>query len=694
MAVDTPDRRPDRVPGPAPAGTLAERLLAHLLETVSVLAPDGTLLYSSREHVGVLGHGPDAHLGHRLLDPQFIHPDDHGRVLDGLRQVLSRPDAEVSGEFRVRHRDGSWATLEAQAWNRLDDPVIGGIVLATRNVTERVRAQEEADRSQERFQALLQRASDLVLVLDDSLRTVFATPAARTLLGRSPGELYALPHLQALVHDADRPVLLAAIEQAKHTGESVSVQFRVLHADEAVRWLAATISDLRGLPSVGGLVVNAHDVTRHAQFEAALAHQATHDPLTGVPNRTLLMDRLDQALGRARRGAGTVTVFFVDLDRLKAVNDSFGHHCGDRVLQEAARRLRTTLRPTDTVARLGGDEFIVVAEGITTEEHRSVVARRLLTELARPHDISGEQVVVSASIGIATADADLDDPEELVRRADAAMYLAKSAGRNRWAAHDGSRADRSTHDLAAEVALRRGIDADQFVVHYQPEFDPKGRVTGVEALVRWHHPERGLLLPGDFLPLAEDSGLMVSLGRLVLRRALEDARRWAHHGVRTWVNLSAHELMEPGLPERIAALAADVGLPAAVLGVEVTESALVAQASRAADTLVALQAVGVAVALDDFGTGFSSLTHLKAFPVDVLKIDRSFVSFLPDDEDDSSIVAAIVAMAHALGLEVVAEGIETERQRDLLRSLGVDHLQGFLLCRPTTADVVAALPMR
>ncbi len=672
------------------ARTRADRLLEHLIETVSVLAPDGTLLFSTDDGRGVLGYDADTFVGGALLDGDLIHPDDLSFVLESMAEVLRRPGTSVSGEFRVRHADGAWQTLEATAHNLTDDPLVGGVVLTTRNVTERVRAQEALAASQDRFGALLQHATDLVLVLQVGARVAFATPASLSLLGRSPAELYELDGLDDLIHPDDRAVLAAAAQQAQTTGQSVAVQFRVLHADGHARTLAATLSDLTALPAVGGLVVNAHDVTERARFEEALSHQATHDPLTGLPNRALLLDRLEQSLARARRGGGMVTVLFCDLDRLKVVNDSVGHHAGDEVLREAATRLAHTLRPTDTVARLGGDEFVIVCEGLVSAEERSALARRLLATLGRPMEAGGNQLVVTASIGIAAASADNTAADELIRDADAAMYLAKTGGRNRFAHFDEALRTRSVHRMATEVALRRALQHHEFALVHQPIFTLDGRIVGVEALVRWRDPERGTVAPGEFLPVAEETGLMVPIGQWVLGTALADARRWHARGVRTWVNLSARELAEPGLPERLAAMAAGVGMPAAALGVEVTESALVSDAATAADTLLALQHVGVAVALDDFGTGYSSLTHLKSFPVDVLKIDRSFVQALALGSDDNSIVGAIVAMAHALGLTVVAEGVETRAQLDQLRALAVDHVQGFLLGRPAPADDVLA----
>jgi diguanylate cyclase (GGDEF)-like protein len=421
-------------------------------------------------------------------------------------------------------------------------------------------------------------------------------------------------------------------------------------------------------------------------------HQATHDSLTGLPNRSLVLDRLDQALARAQRTGGRVTVLFTDLDRFKVVNDSFGHSAGDGVLLCVSERLRAAVRPHDTVGRLAGDEFVVVCEDLTDREAVDV-AGRVASAVAEPILLGGRESVITASIGIAHAEPGTR-AEDMLRDSDVAMYRAKELGRSRIELFDADMRRRMIDRLEMEQSLRRAIAAGELRLDYQPLVSFDGwKVIAAEALVRWNHPERGVVAPAEFIPLAEESGLILPLGRWVLGEACRQLAVWRAAGrpdLRVTVNLSARQFADPDLIGAVAEALARAGLPPGALWLEITESVLMEEAEATAETLRALKRLGVHLAVDDFGTGYSSLGYLKRFPVDLLKIDRTFIDGLGTDPDDGAIVLAIVSLARALRLDVVAEGVESPGQLDALQRLGCDAVQGFLLGRPGPADGLPA----
>ena len=423
-------------------------------------------------------------------------------------------------------------------------------------------------------------------------------------------------------------------------------------------------------------------------FEERLAHQSMHDPLTGLPNRLLFLDRLTLAISRCRRMHSEVAVLFLDLDRFKNVNDSAGHDAGDELLIAVARRLESVLRPGDTVARFGGDEFTVLCEDLpmTSSRDRSIeIAHRLLAAVTQPFIVRGTETFVSVSVGIALATGE-ERPEELMRDADAAMYHAKESGRGRVEVFDDTMRARALARHATENALHRALERGELLVFFQPVISlSHARVIGAEALVRWQHPERGLIAPGEFVPLAEETGLVVELGTWVLEHAAREAARWqleSDHPFVVSVNLSARQLAQPDLAERIADIINRTGVQAQNLCLEITESVLMDDAEGVITVIERVRALGVRLAIDDFGTGYSSLGYLKRFPVDQVKIDRSFVDGLGSDPGDAAIVSAVIGLAHALDLQVVAEGVETEGQLAELLALGCDEAQGYFFAPP------------
>ncbi|MEA2381974.1 MAG: hypothetical protein QOH72_1945 [Solirubrobacteraceae bacterium] len=420
--------------------------------------------------------------------------------------------------------------------------------------------------------------------------------------------------------------------------------------------------------------------------------QLLRDPLTGLPSRLLLMNRLQAAIARIDRAGTHVAVLFIDLDRFKVVNDSLGHHAGDRLLVAVADRLSTAARRHELPARFGGDEFVIVCEDIADAQDAVAVAERLLRTLSKPFDFDDVPAFVGGSIGIAvTSDPDAA-PADLVRDADAAMYRAKQAGGGRWSIFDQVVRDRAVARQATEAALRNAIANDELVVHFQPEVSvATGDIVGVEALVRWQRPGAGMVPPADFIPIAEETGLIVPIGRWVLHAACMQAKDFDDGRLVIRVNVSARQLAEPGLADTVKDALAASGLPPERLVLEVTESVILEDGDRSVAALQALRDIGVGVSLDDFGTGYCSLSYLRRLPIDSLKIDRSFVRGLGHEADDDSIVTSVIDLARSLGVSVVAEGVETEEQLAGLRARGCDTMQGFLFAKPGPASAVAAL---
>ena len=495
---------------------------------------------------------------------------------------------------------------------------------------------------------------------------------------------------------------LEACEQAARTGSEqatavadavrsvLSARQRRFHVDYRWsvdgedRWFSFRVAALN-VPG-GGAVVSHTEITSRKRAEIQLAHQALHDPLTGLPNRTLFLDRLSVALARMERSPDTVAVLFIDLDKFKVVNDSLGHDVGDQLLVAVANRLRAALRPGDTAARFGGDEFTVLCEGITSETDAVVIAERISGAVRRPFTLEDVETCLTSSIGIAIAAGNIDRPESLIRDADTAMYRAKQRGKARYELFSGVLRQRAIERLEIENALHRALDRDEFCLHFHPELDLRtGAIRSAEALVRWNHPELGLLLPSEWLAVSEEIGLVVPIGSWVMRRACQQAARWqqelGHEGLRVTVNLSARELAHPALVETTLKAAAEASVDPAQLGVEINQATLALDPETNAATLQRLRSAGLSVTVDDFGTGAASL-GLADLPVDEVKIDRSSISMAVDAQQATRIVGALVELGHALDVRVVGKGVETAEQLDQFRAKGCDGAQGFHVGRP------------
>ena len=686
-------------------------LVQNASDLITVVDDTGTITYESPSKERILGYGPQQLVGRPVLE--HVHPDDLAQVSAEFVNVLSSPGylSEEPAEFWYRHADGTWRYLEALAANLLDDPSVGSIVITSRDVTERKLAEEDLKDSEERFRSLVQNASDIISILNPDGTIRYVSPSVEWVLGHQPEERVGRDAFGDETHPDDiesaRGAFARGLERPGAT--SPSMEFRVRHKNGSWRHLEAVATNRLDHPAVGGIVVNARDVTERKAYEERLRHQALHDGLTGLPNRALFLDRLSQALTRQQGrddedGEKNVAVLFLDLDNFKYVNDSLGHEIGDRMLVEAARRLEGALRPSDTAARIGGDEFCILLTEVEEEGEAVRVARRVSEALEAPFALGGREAFVTASVGVAfgaagasggPAGGPADGPPEaakLLKRADLAMYEAKNGGKAHYAVFDPESERRSVRRLELENGLRRAIERDEIVVLYQPVVSLKtGLPVGFEALARWEHPGRGLVYPADFVPLAEEIGLIVPIGRRVLRLACRCASEWQGLGPDglhpiVGVNISARQLSHPNLAEHVEEALNEFGLEPEKLTLEITESVLVENEGRHADALRRLQDLGVRFAIDDFGTGYSSLSYLRSIPVGMLKIDRSFVESIGQDggaeRKDEVLLSGVVGIARGLGMKVLAKGVETTGQLAHLKALGCDLAQGHLFSRP------------
>jgi len=551
-----------------------------------------------------------------------------------------------------------------------------------------LRADDEA------FRALVQHSQDIITVHDPQGITLYESPSASRLLGYPPGALVGRIPFDS-IHPKDvvgaRDAFARLLEGE---GPKTPVEFRFRHAQGHWIYLEALGSNLIDHPGIRGLVITSRDVSERQKAEKRAEYLAQHDGLTGLPNRFLMQDRLHQAISQARRAGGLVALMFVDLDRFKTVNDSFGRVIGDTLLKQVAQRLTACLRDTDTVARLGGDEFTIMLPDATNAQGVGEVAQRVLSEFARPFSDGEQELYVSASIGISLFPRDGSDPDELVKHADRAMYSAKDSGRNsyRYFTED---LNREVHEkVILESGLRRAIERGELRLLYQPKIDlASHKIIGAESLVRWQHPKLGLILPERFIPVAEESDLIVELGEWVLNAACEQLRAWQQEGfaLQVAVNVSARQFRRGNLEDRVVAAMVAAHVEPHLVEIELTESAIMQDAEASISTLQRLKSHGISISIDDFGVGYSNMRYLNRLPLDILKIDQSLIRDIGADSKDAAIVRAIIGLARSLGIRVIAEGVENHSQLSFLNAHGCNYGQGFLFGRPLAPEAFAEL---
>ena len=650
---------------------------------------EGRYLGCNSAFSAVVGVDPGTLVGKTAYD--IVSPELAKRFADSDRELLESPGARIY-ESRLKHADGSnHVAMFHKATFTRPDGAVNGIVGVLLDITERKQLEERLQLAATVFDS----TADGVMIADRDGKIMTVNRAFTEITGykedEARGKNPRFLHSDLQDEGFYRAMWASIAEHDRWSGELWNRR-----KDGSVFPESLTISAVRDeRQEITHYVGVFSDITRLKSAQEALDFQAHHDPLTGLPNRLLLEDRLDSAVQRAKREKTSLALLFIDLDRFKNINDTLGHHVGDVVLCEAARRFTSSVREADTVARLGGDEFIIVLENFHDPAAASRVADKVLDALRQPIVIAGQEFFIGASVGISLYPQDGSDPADLLKHADAAMYRAKDHGRNTFAYFSSEITAHSLDRFRLEADIRYALERDQLCVYFQPQFSlADGRLVGAEALVRWHHPERGMVSPGQFIPIAEESGVIVPMGEWILRRACREWSDWHEQGLKPGVlavNVSGIEFRRGRVRESVEQTLAATRLPAELLELEITESSIMSQADRSIETLHALRGIGLQLAIDDFGTGYSSLAYLKRLPLCKLKIDQSFVRGLPDDTEDAAITCAIVALAGSLGLTTMAEGVETEAQRRFLTDAGCHEMQGYLLGRPMPDSEFRAL---
>jgi diguanylate cyclase (GGDEF)-like protein/PAS domain S-box-containing protein len=673
-------------------------LIQNSPDPVVVIDQLGTFTFASPQIEALLGYTPEMLVGTSSLD--LIHPDE----IDDAAVAIANT-VEASGEagngvgLRVRHANGTYIPVEVTGSSVVDDPLVDGIIVNVRDMRESIRIAATLEEVEVRFRQVFDHSPIGMAITGLDGRYAKVNAALCEMLGYTADELGTMT-TKDLTHPDDIDTTLTHFyELQRGNSRSFCTEKRFRCKDGSYVWARVTVTavtDAAGKPLY--FIGHVENVTERKQIEDRMAYDATHDALTGLPLRTLLLDHLELALAGARRHATRVAVLFIDLDRFKHVNDSMGHAAGDDLLTEVARRLRSAVREIDTPGRFGGDEFVVVCPDLADVRDVVLIAERIRQLLEEPFLVRGAPVFISASVGIAVADAETD-AATLLGQADTAAYRAKDRGRNRYEIFDEDLRASVARRLETETGLRRALEHDELRLVYQPIVEMvSGDIVGFEALVRWERDGQ-LHGPAEFLTVAEETGLIVPLGQQVLEKACHQIATWrrALPGIRLprlSVNLSARQLAHPDLAKEIRRTLATTGVHPAELCLEITETVLMQDTPQASAVVNELRDLGIRLAIDDFGTGYSSLSYLRRLPVSAVKIDRSFTVGLGDDDEGATIVASVVSLAHALGMEIIAEGVETTEHVDALLALGCDHAQGYFFSRPVPGEVAIDLIRR
>jgi len=659
-------------------------------ESVYLMSEDARFRYINDEVCRQLGYQRN-----QLLNDMHVPDIDPTCPLSRWQEHWQQLKNEQSITLESTHisKNGRLIPVEINA-NYFEYNHQGYNLALVRDISERKQAEQALHEQEEQFRQMAENIEEVFWLTDvPKEQVLYVSPAYESIWGLSRESLYNAPRqwLQS-IHPDDRDKVLWSAFHQQASGD-YDIEYRIIRSDGSVRHIhdrAFPIRNEAGKPyRIAGI---AQDITHRKEQEAHIQYLAYHDALTGLPNRALVMDRLDHATAQADRHKNILAVLFLDLDRFKTINDTLGHPAGDSLLQLTAKRLAATLRDEDTVGRVGGDEFLILLPELNSLEDVGHVAEKILASLSAPFLVADYELHVSASIGISLYPRDAENAEALIKYADTALYLAKEQGRSTFRFFSPELDTTVRARLHLENDLRSAIDKNQLFLQYQPLMDLNtGNCSGAEALLRWQHPELGLISPDDFIPIAEETGLIIPIGEWVLTTACLQARLWQEAGMtdfRISVNLSRRQLEQAGLPATLRQILHETGCPPQLLELEITESSTMSNPEQAIIRLNALHEMGIGLALDDFGTGYSSLAYLKRFPLDRMKIDRSFVEGIADDSDDMAIVQTTIVLARQLRLKVVAEGVETTAQHAFLKALGCDEIQGYLFAKPMAAEAV------
>lgn len=675
-------------------------LVQNTSDVIAIIGSDHIIRYVSTSVQRVLNYQPENLVGVNFLT--CVHANEVVQVVSFFAELQSSAST-ASVEFHFQNGKGDWCYTEATGNNQLDHPYICGIVLNLRDISERKQAESTLRESEERYALAVDGANDGLWDWNLKTGTLYFSPRWKLMLGYEDDEIdNNLVAWMNRLHPED--IERVKIEIANHI-EGLTAYFqseyRILHKDGTYYWMLCRGLAVRDTTARAYRIAGSQtDITKRKKVEERLLYDALHDALTGLSNRALFIDRLRHALEIAkRRDSYLFAVLFLDLDRFKIVNDSLGHTAGDQLLIAFVQRLEQHLRSCDTLARLGGDEFVILLEDINAPDDAIQIAQRIQELLLMPFNLSGQEVYTTASVGIALSTINYEHPEEILRDADTAMYRAKATGKACYQVFSPSMHARALTLLHLENDLRRAIERQEFQLHYQPIVSlATGKIHGFEALVRWQHPERGLIPPLDFIPIAEETGLIIPIGSWVLQEACRQMRAWQEQfpedsDLSISVNISAKQFSQLDLIEQISHILQETKLNARSLKLEITESVIMENPKVAAIMLSQLRELGVELYIDDFGTGYSSLNYLQQFQVDALKIDRSFISAIGANGKKPELVQTIITLARNLGMDVVAEGVETIEQLAQLRTLErkYAHGQGYLFSKPVNSEAAAAL---
>jgi diguanylate cyclase (GGDEF)-like protein/PAS domain S-box-containing protein len=668
------------------ARSRAAALSQHSSDIVAITSLEDGLSWVSPAVEAILGYPAEDLVGRCAVD--LVHPEDAQGMIDHFLEVAHDASTIPTVELRLRRSDGEFRWFQCSIASRVDDPEVRGIVMIMHDIDGRRRSEDALRVSELRMRSILETAADAIITSDDSGKVLEFNQAAERIFKLSAADVIGTNYTELLPGPSDKGMWVRKTLGAARTG--VPMEMVTTRSDgeefEARISISQTVIDGRKLTTA-----IFRDVSKEKEAARALEQRGLYDELTGLATRKLFIDRLDEAIRRANRRRTVVGVMLLDLDRFKHVNDSLGHDLGDALLVEVAARLSAAAGEANTVARLGGDEFVVLCDEARDIDDISDRAGRLDEVLRSPFVLGGDDVMLTASIGIAVWNGGEERADELVRHADAAMYRAKDRGRGRIELFDERMQTFVAARLDLESALRRAIDRDELVSYYQPIVAfTSGRPTHLEALVRWKRPDVSLVPPDEFIGIAEETGLIHPIGEWMLQRAALDCARWQEvaPGVGVSVNVSPRQFDSPSVVEAVASALRETGLAPELLGLEITESVLVDDADETVMLLDQLKALGVRIALDDFGTGYSSLTYLQQLPIDELKIDRSFVAVLEDESSDLVLLQMMVQLGRAFDLKVVAEGIDTDRKLRRIQRLGCHYGQGYLFARPAPFEQV------